>query len=448
MYSWLFLLLCTISIWFATLPLYRLFLHPLRRFPGPWLASLTDYYAGYYDLIKGGGFLKRIEQLHARYGPVVRVGPNTLHFAEPQAFDDIYAHGISFVKANQLYRGFVHASESSAIFMDPKKARQRRMLLSPLFSRRAITKLKDLIQDKVDKLTLRIKDYPEEPVNLAFGFRSLTMEIITSYCFATGYDTLEHPTFHHPLIKARQKLIRRFWLMKHFPSLVRLSMAAPIWIIKLIDPGLVEPTNMMLGLKKRIKLYLEDQSQLQSVEHETIFHRLIMPETKGGVIDQSLRPSEKSLLHEANSLIGAGSDSVADTCCIATCYALHNREIIGKLKEELCEAWPDEDSTPDLSVLEQLPYLTALIKEALRFSHGVVTPLPRTVGSSDAIIGGFHVPAGTDVEMSCVFLHKNPIVFQDPNAFSPERWMGPNSKELENYLVPFSKGPRMCLGIK
>ncbi|KAK7440400.1 hypothetical protein VKT23_017037, partial [Stygiomarasmius scandens] len=139
-----------------------------------------------------------------------------------------------------------------------------------------------------------------------------------------------------------------------------------------------------------------------------------MPETKDGVIDRSLRPSKKSLLHEANALMGAGSDTVAATCCIAICHALHNPGISRRLKEELCEAWPDEDSAPDLTALEQLLYLTAFIKEALRFSHGIVSPLPRTVGPSDATIDGVRVPAGTDVEMSVLFMHKNPTIFQDP----------------------------------
>jgi len=73
---------------------YRLFLHPLRAFPGPWLAATTGLYEAYYDLVKYGGMLKCIETLHKVYGryqaplivtclptyyptgPVVRIGPN------------------------------------------------------------------------------------------------------------------------------------------------------------------------------------------------------------------------------------------------------------------------------------------------------------------------------------------------------------------------------------
>ncbi len=117
-------------------------------------------------------------------------------------------------------------------------------------------------------------------------------------------------------------------------------------------------------------------------------------------------------------------------------------------------------------ISDQYVHQTAVIKEGLRFSHGVVTPLARVIGPVDAQIAGYHVPAGvsiivymntvlvlkmifqTTVSMGPTFMHHNKDIFPDPFKFSPERWLQPNSGGLENYLVPFSRGPRMCLGIK
>lgn len=53
----------------------------------------------------------------------------------------------------------------------------------------------------------------------------------------------------------------------------------------------------------------------------------------------------------------------------------------------------------------------------------------------------------TVVSMGCTFMHYNENVFPDPYTFSPERWIQKQHPEMENYLVPFSRGPRMCLGI-
>jgi len=52
----------------AVLAFYRLYLHPLRRFPGPKLAAATGWYAGYWDLHMGGQMVKHLVDLHKEYG--------------------------------------------------------------------------------------------------------------------------------------------------------------------------------------------------------------------------------------------------------------------------------------------------------------------------------------------------------------------------------------------
>lgn len=47
---------------------------------------------------------------------------------------------------------------------------------------------------------------------------------------------------------------------------------------------------------------------------------------------------------------------------------------------------------------------------------------------------------------SAWFVHHDASIFPEPDAFKPERWQNEQAKELEKYLVPFSKGTRMCLG--
>ncbi len=104
-----------------------------------------------------------------------------------------------------------------------------------------------------------------------------------------------------------------------------------------------------------------------------------------------------------------------------------------------------------------------MIKESLRVAHGVVHPLPRVVGPTDTNIGGFSVPAGVCafvrryfmrltcvqavVSMSATFVHHDANIFPDPHVFRPERWLN-TTKDLDQHLVSFSKGPRMCIGLK
>lgn len=55
---------------------YNIYLHPLASFPGPPLAGATVYWKAYVECIANRSFCHYLVDLHARYGNVVRVGPN------------------------------------------------------------------------------------------------------------------------------------------------------------------------------------------------------------------------------------------------------------------------------------------------------------------------------------------------------------------------------------
>ena len=47
---------------------YRLTIHPLAQFPGPTLAAITRLYGGFYDLRSETSYLKKMPELHKKYG--------------------------------------------------------------------------------------------------------------------------------------------------------------------------------------------------------------------------------------------------------------------------------------------------------------------------------------------------------------------------------------------
>jgi cytochrome P450 len=54
--------------------------------------------------------------------------------------------------------------------------------------------------------------------------------------------------------------------------------------------------------------------------------------------------------------------------------------------------------------------------------------------------------------MDAYHMHSNETVFPDPDTFKPERWLdnskGPDGiRPLSHYMVAFSKGTRMCIGL-
>lgn len=62
------MLLGVVIVYYVTTVLYRLFLHPLARFPGPRVAAISRWYEGYYDVVLGGQYTLKIAELHKTYG--------------------------------------------------------------------------------------------------------------------------------------------------------------------------------------------------------------------------------------------------------------------------------------------------------------------------------------------------------------------------------------------
>lgn len=68
-------ILLVVGVWLASqilLFLYRLTLHPLAKFPGPKLAAGSYWYECYYDVLKEGKFIWKIQELHRKYGDSLR----------------------------------------------------------------------------------------------------------------------------------------------------------------------------------------------------------------------------------------------------------------------------------------------------------------------------------------------------------------------------------------
>ena len=143
--------------------------------------------------------------------------------------------------------------------------------------------------------------------------------------------------------------------------------------------------------------------------------------------------------------------------------------IKAKLREELSTLPGPEQ--PNLQQLEQLPYLTGVVKEGLRMGIGGpgklgrVSP-DRTIIYSESNITKdvkestptnrvtpreWAIPPGTEITFTTMHIHLNDRYFHDAMTFDPERWVlctVEERQELEKHLVTFARGTRICLGHK
>ena len=148
-------------------------------------------------------------------------------------------------------------------------------------------------------------------------------------------------------------------------------------------------------------------------------------------------------------ILGAGAGTPSYVLDIAIFYMLDNPAIIARIKSELVDIWPDANTPiPDMTTLESIPLLHGCVQEALRLALGPMARLQRVNAYESMKYQDWVIPKGTPIGMTHRFIHHDPKIFPEPLEFRPERWMqGEKSKQLQKYLVTFSRGSRQCLAM-
>ena len=100
----LLVLLEALCLLIASIVLYRLWLAPLARLPGPWICAITRLPLMYHEF--SGKRRSFIHDLHLKYGPVVRVAPDEVSFATREALKEIYTSGGSGYDKTSFYSLF------------------------------------------------------------------------------------------------------------------------------------------------------------------------------------------------------------------------------------------------------------------------------------------------------------------------------------------------------
>jgi len=120
--------------------------------------------------------------------------------------------------------------------------------------------------------------------------------------------------------------------------------------------------------------------------------------------------TDSALGAQASALIVAGSGTTAVTLTYAIWVILSHPAVKSKLMQEV-SALPD---TFDDTMLENLPYLKAVITETLRLYGSAPGSLPRIAPDHGISVQGVFLPAGTTVTTQSYTMHRDPAIFPDP----------------------------------
>lgn len=343
-----------------------------------------------------------------------------------------------------MYKSF-NEDRSSFGYLTYPEAKRRKDVLNRSFSPAAIESAEKLLVEETRSLCAAFERQTKasRSSNLFYAFRCLSTDVITTFCFGKPIHAIGAPDFNAPIVVAMDNSLPVFIFFKYSNLIKNSIMKSPPKLSKTMSPltaGMVDLNQLLL---QQIHDLTADPEKLKLLPHNmTVYHRLMDPEAYP---DKTI-PSAGSLYEEGQALMFGGADTVGNTLMVGTFHLLKNPEKMQKLKAELNEAWPLlKTDGPKLRDLEKLPYMNAIIKESLRLSSGVTSGLMRVVPATGATIAGVSVPPGAHVACGSTFVHYNASIFPEPERFIPERWL--ESHELDHWLVAFSRGVRMCLGI-
>jgi len=144
----------------------------------------------------------------------------------------------------------------------------------------------------------------------------------------------------------------------------------------------------------------------------------------------------------------ASSDVMRSSSCAITYYLAANPDAQRKLQKELDEALQneDDDSATSFEVVKNLPYLNAVINEALRLHSTSGIGLPRIVPEGGVTIQGHFFKEGTVLSVPSYTIHRDREVWGDDVAiYRPERWFERDNDAIQRTFNPFSYGPRYVI---
>ncbi|KAK3690287.1 cytochrome P450 monooxygenase-like protein [Podospora appendiculata] len=408
---------------------YALWFHPLARYPGPRFAAISNiWYAWAWTSGKWPTIMK---ETHDKYGDIVRIAPNDLSFITPQAFKDIYGHPVKgrklFLKPEIFWKTL---SVPGILFiMDPKEATEKRDLLSPGFSPKALRTQESVIQNYTDQLVetiTRLSVKENKTIDISDAFNWVTFDILGELAFGESFEAVKNAKTHFwtSVITSANFISILPGLLMRLPIL---KLASP-WFMTKKQAEIYEMHRRLTMEKIRKRIELGDLAK------DDFFSHVLKGEM-----------SEEELASQASTFMVAGAETIAIVLTGITVFLGQNKRAFDKLKDEIFGAFKDTAEIDGEST-SRLPYLKAVVEEGLRL-FPPVSGLPRV--SPGETIDGEYIPEGVIVMAETRVMGRDKRNFSDPDTFKPERWIDEKhtmDRRLTNLM--FYMGPRGCMGMQ
>ncbi|KAL1297000.1 hypothetical protein AAFC00_004596 [Neodothiora populina] len=445
--------------------LYNKFYKGLNKYPGPVLAGYTSWWR-FWNVSTGHPEITHNE-LHKKYGDIVRLGPDVLSFADPKAIKIIYGLNKGMTKSAfyPVQQAVAKGKRLQSLFSTRSEdyhAKFRRCVNSA-FAMSSLVGYEPLVDSTTDVFVERTRE-------LYSGSDGGRCDLTTWLRFY-AFDVIGELTWSKRLgyIERNEDVDGIVAFLQSF-----LSYAAKVgqmaWFDELLEKNPLKLQLEAWGAIKKVfpvTRFALSRSAERKDEMDKVKKTGQVVERPGRGIDlltkftqaQHDHPefmTNDQVLSASCSMVFAGSETTAISLSSIFYHLLKHPKVHAKLMEELEEAAAtgaiEERGNKKVSWAEsqKLPYLDAVIQESFRVHPAAGLLLERVTPPQGITILGEFIPGGVIVGCNAWVLHRRQEIFgQDVEAFRPERWLEASPqqlKEMKATMFQFGAGARTCIG--
>ncbi|KAG1823417.1 cytochrome P450 [Suillus subaureus] len=432
-----------------------------RSIPGPFLARFSDIWLGW--VASQGHRSDVVHQLHNKYGTFVRLAPNHISIADPDALQIVYAHGSGSLKSN-FYDAFVSIHRGLFNTRDRADHSRKRKIVAHVFSQKNVLEFEPSVRLYVGQFMNQWDRLSDEALKNQSGtegeggwfgkggrlwldclpwYNYLAFDIIGDLAFGSPFGMVLNAKDSAPVAISQKDAMNSYGSQNEcayvdIPAVQILNDRGEFSASMGVLPPAWRRWVLLLPWYRKGGIAVKNLAGLAvaavAKRFTTPTDRVdLLSKLQEGRDDEGNLMGKEELTAEALTQLIAGSDTTSNSSCAITYYLAANL-----IEDEYVSTYEQ---------VKHLPYLEAVINEALRIHSTSSLGLPRVVPEGGLTIQGIHFPQGAVLSVPSYTIHRNTRVWgEDADVFRPERWFERDHATLQKTFNPFSYGPRACVG--